>query len=83
MQNYRGRMNMNTGCGNYENHSRTGCENLNSSTPCSAFRDQPLAMAYVPWQKWGNLYCGSKAFGRGTIFADLDLPFLGKGGCNS
>lgn len=41
----------------------------------------PLAMAYVPWQRWGKLYHPEKALQAGTIFQELDLPFLGKGGC--
>ncbi len=39
----------------------------------------PLAMAYVPRQKWQNIYENSKAVMRGTIFSDLDLPFKGAG----
>lgn len=42
----------------------------------------PLAMAYVPWQDWKNVYCQEKALQRGTIFEELDLPFEGRGGCN-
>ncbi|HJB19395.1 MAG TPA: spore coat associated protein CotJA [Candidatus Bariatricus faecipullorum] len=42
----------------------------------------PLAMAYVPWQNWRNLYDIHKGFTRGTIFEELDKPFYGKGGCN-
>lgn len=42
----------------------------------------PLAMAYVPWQRWGNLYCACKALQAGTVFEELDKPFLGRGGCN-
>lgn len=38
----------------------------------------PLAMAYVPWQPWRNVYDMEKALRRGTIFAELDLPFEGK-----
>lgn len=83
MQNYRGRMNQNTRCGNYEYNSRTGCENTKVSTPCSMSKEYVLAMAYVPWQKWENIYCSDKALKRGTIFADLDKPFYGRGGCNS
>ena len=41
----------------------------------------PVAMAYVPWQEWRNLYAAEKALHRGTIFEDLDKPFSGKGGC--
>ena len=53
------------------------------SAPCSMSREHVLAMAYVPWQKWENIYCPDKGLKRGTIFADLDKPFYGKGGCNS
>ena len=40
----------------------------------------PVAMAYVPWQKWKDIYEPCKALESGTIFAELDKPFLGKGG---
>lgn len=39
-----------------------------------------LAMAYVPWQTWRDIYDAEKGFHRGTIFQELDMPFLGKGG---
>ncbi len=35
----------------------------------------PLAMAYVPRQKWRNAYSPDEALARGTMFAELDLPF--------
>ena len=38
-----------------------------------------LAMAYVPIQKFGALYNNDDALQAGTIFADLDKPFCGKG----
>lgn len=43
----------------------------------------PLAMAYVPWQEWQNIYEAEKGFHRGTIFEELDKPFKGimMGGC--
>ena len=41
----------------------------------------PPAMAYVPMQRWGNLYSPEEGFQRATIFRDLDFPFHGKGGC--
>ena len=45
-------------------------------------RKFPIAMAYVPWQKFRDIYNPEKAFCQGTIFAELDLPFCGcrKGG---
>ena len=38
----------------------------------------PLAMAYVPMQKWRNIYDSEVGFDRGTIFEELDKPFLGE-----
>jgi len=38
----------------------------------------PLAMGYVPVQKWENLYDPETALDRGTLFCCLDLPFCGK-----
>lgn len=40
----------------------------------------PLAMAYVPMQRFVNLYSAADGFEAGTIFKDLDLPFLGGSG---
>lgn len=37
---------------------------------------QPLAIATVMNQIWGELYEPDVAFSRGTIFPDLDKPFL-------
>ena len=35
-----------------------------------------LAIASVPIQEWGELYSADEAIKTGTIFRDLDLPFL-------
>lgn len=45
--------------------------------------DMPLAMAYVPWQRWQNIYDAEKGFCNGTIFQELNLPFFGVGGCQN
>ncbi len=37
----------------------------------------PLAMSYVPWQQWGELYDADCALMQGTLFKDLDLKFCG------
>lgn len=42
--------------------------------------DMPLAMAYVPWQNWHEIYDICEGFQSGTIFEELNKPFLGKGG---
>ena len=36
------------------------------------------AMSYTPMQKWGEVYDPDKGFSRGTIFPELDLPFVGE-----
>lgn len=40
----------------------------------------PVAMAYVPWQKWRHILDLEKGFHCGTIFQELYKPFLGAGG---
>ena len=40
----------------------------------------PVAMGYVPFQKWGKTFELNQAFQIGTIFPDLCKPFCGKGG---
>lgn len=49
--------------------------NYYSFSPCN----MPIGMAYVPWQKWGNLYDVEQGLYTGTIFNDLDKPY--EGGC--
>lgn len=49
--------------------------------PACTVRGCPLAMAYVPLQRWEALYDAQEGFGQGTIFMALDKPFLGKAGC--
>lgn len=38
----------------------------------------PIAMAYVPWQQWNDVYDLETAFQCGTIFPELNLPFTGR-----
>lgn len=37
-----------------------------------------LAMAYVPWQRWNEVYAYDEGLDKGTIFPDLYLPFEGR-----
>ena len=39
-----------------------------------------LAMAYIPRQEWGKTYEPQTALEQGTLFPDLNFPFLGKAG---
>lgn len=52
----------------------------NEAVECSSISSQPLslAMAYVPMQNWRNLYELDLALERGTVFAELDKPFIGE-----
>ncbi len=38
--------------------------------------EKSLAMAYVPWQRWNTVFSAEEALCKGTIFPELDLPFL-------
>lgn len=38
----------------------------------------PLGMAYVPIQQWKELYDPELAMKRGTMFRQLDFPFIGE-----
>lgn len=53
-----------------------------SDCACNAYSNDmfgfPLAMAYVPWQPWCNLYSTEQALNKGTLFQDLDLDFMGR-----
>ena len=54
-----------------------GCCPLDSSM--SAFpAEAPVGMAYVPYQKWKNVYDPAVALERATVFQELDKPFLGE-----
>ena len=39
----------------------------------------PLANVYTPLQIWREIYCETQAMERGTLFAELDKPFEGRG----
>ncbi len=38
----------------------------------------PLGMAYVPVQQWKELYDPELSLQRGTMFRQLDFPFIGE-----
>ena len=48
---------------------------MNNKSNCSG---QALTMAYVPWQKWEDIYSPEEGFARGTIFAQLDKSYIGR-----
>ena len=60
--------------------SGSGCHEHACSDNTSTISRQVLAMAYVPIQNFQCLYDPPKGLHAGTIFAELDKPFLGTGG---
>ena len=39
----------------------------------------PIAMSYVPWQKFDKMYDDlEKAYNIGTVFPELNKPFVGR-----
>lgn len=58
------------------NNSSSGMNGNTSRFP----ENTPLAMAYVPFQQWGEVYCEDDAFEAGTLFPELNFPFERGGG---
>ncbi len=50
------------------------------NTQASCIDSLPLAMAYVPRQKWTTTYEPDVGLDNGTIFPELNLPFTGRRG---
>lgn len=52
------------------------------STAAGCLEQQyPTAMAYVPWQQWQATYGPERGLAQGTVFPEMDLPFI-FGGCS-
>lgn len=50
----------------------------NADVTMSALPSNPvLAMSYVPMQFYRDMYSTEKGFSAGTIYPELDKPFLG------
>ena len=67
------------GGGKDDDNASLGC---GSGTAAARWgiKGYPLAMVYAPLQEWRSIYDIDTALMRGTLFSELDLPFLG-GGC--
>lgn len=65
---------------NRKTNMQNSCSAPDTDHGCGSPEDcidqYPLAMAYVPWQQFGEVYPLDHGFHRGTIFPELDLPFL-------
>lgn len=53
-------------------------EKENESNNFSCVDKYPLAMAYIPMQKFENLYNTAAALNNGTLFMDLNKQFEGR-----
>ena len=58
--------------------SRLDLPSCEIDSPTYGVKGYPLAMVYSPVQEFGNLYEIDKGFNKGTIFSELDLPFMGR-----
>ncbi len=68
----------NSGCGNSDPKSYdSGCACKDDNPH---MRHMPIGMAYVPMQKWGEMYAPEKALCEGTAFPELNLIFCGARG---
>ena len=53
------------------------CEHCDKDNNGNKLDELPLAMAYVPFQKWRKVCDGAAGLAAGTIFQELVLPFYG------
>lgn len=54
--------------------------NLCGKIPSIFCTDVAIGMGYVPWQKFCGIYEPERALQAGTIFSELEKPFLGRRG---
>ena len=70
-------------CGCKDNHMEGECKS-DHATKCGCDRGNEHVdkmapgMAFVPWQQWTDIYDIDKAIHRGTIFEELDKPYIGR-----
>ncbi len=73
---YRNRTGMRCGCVEPQTVTAPSCVIAQESI-CDGV---PLAMSYVRMQEFENLYTPEEGFSQGTVFCELDKPFM-RGGC--
>lgn len=58
------------------------CPCASCATPaCCPHQPPVVGMAYVPWQTLTTVYSAEKAYRCGTLFPELDKPWLVGGKC--
>ena len=53
------------------------CGNVTEAYKFDCLSDMPLGSAYVPWQKFEQVFEADKGYMCGSIFAELVFPFYG------
>jgi len=71
---------MNAGSRRYNNQMPMRDSAEYNANTYDKFDRFPLAMAYVPWQNWNEVYEIDKVLHKGTIFPELDKGFYCAGG---
>lgn len=61
-------------CCNATMPAQTRCDCPN--TGVGGMEMYPIAMGHIPWQQWQQTYALDRGLVRGTIFPELDLPFV-------
>lgn len=74
--------NANNGNNAWERRENGSCNN-HSNGGSWALRGYPLASVYAPYQEFRGLYDKETALNQGTLFSELDLPFMGAGIANN
>ena len=66
------------------------CRNMGRVDKSFGLSGYPLAMVYSPIQEWKEIYDLDTALQKGTLFSELDLPFVAgnkgntsRGGCSN
>ena len=62
-------------CNNYDLPYQPTANGGTTASACDCY----LAIANVPWQYFTNSYDPERALRAGTMFPELDKPFLGRG----
>ena len=65
-----------SGIGGIEDGASCPFRGTNGVEKSFGLSGHPLAMVYAPIQEWRELYDLDTALMKGTLFSELDLPFL-------
>lgn len=64
---------------NQKSHPKDyGCKGFCNVYSVDTVNSNPIAMAYVPWQYWETPLEPCDALEIGTIFSELNKPFMGR-----